>query len=136
MRELLFTLPFALPSLNVRDRQHWAVRSRQKRDLAREVMVAIGGPRHYPRPPFAIARVTVWRHSANLLDPDNLPSSCKNLLDVLRAPVPKSNPHGLGIIADDNPNCLDLIVRQIKAPRGSQFTRVHVARIDAMQAAA
>jgi hypothetical protein len=135
MRELLFHLPFALKSLNVRDRQHWSVRQREKQHLAQEVMAAIGGPRHYPRPPFAAARVTVWRHSAGALDADNLVASCKPLLDVLCAPSQR-HPAGLGIVQDDAPDVLQLVVRQSKAPRGKQFTRVWIERLDAGSVAA
>jgi hypothetical protein len=135
MRELFFTLPFALPSLNVRDRQHWATRGRQKKRLAQEVMAAIGGPRHYPRPPFASARVTVWRHSPGALDADNLAASCKPLLDVLCSASPR-HPGGLGIIQDDAPGVLQLVMHQQQAPRGTQFTRVWIERTDVARAAA
>ena len=128
-REVSFVLPFLLPSLNVRDRQHWAERHRQQVMLQQEVMVAVGGPRHYPRPPFARARVTVVRISTGQTDPDNLAASTKGLLDVLKARSER-NPLGLGIIVDDNPARLELVVRQQHAPSlKEQATAVRIEEL-------
>ena len=86
MDEIKFVLPFATESLNVRDRKnHWQ-RSRDKRNIGVEIMAAMGGPRHFPRPPWRKVRVTVVRCSAGRLDKDNAFASVKSAPGVaLRA---------------------------------------------------
>jgi hypothetical protein len=123
-----FVLPFALESLNVRDRKHWARRSRDKRDISLEVMAAIGGPRHFPRPAWARSKITVVRSSAGRLDRDNLYASTKALLDVLCARSPR-HPTGLGIIEDDSEAHIDLIVKQSIAAPGDGSTAVRIERL-------
>ena len=128
MRSLSFILPFATESLNKRDRKHWAVKRSDKTRLANEVRVGIGGPRYFPHPPFARARIVVERCSAGQLDPDNLAASCKGLLDVLCLPS-RTHPTGLGIIVDDSPAHIELVLRQSPAPRGSASTIVTVEEL-------
>ena len=123
-----FALPFALSSLNIRQRTHWAELSKQRKVLLQEVMAAIGGPRYYPRPPFDRARVTVVRCSAGQLDPDNLAASCKPLLDVLCVGSP-THPGSLGIIEDDNPRQCELVVKQNAVGRGDSATLVMIEHL-------
>jgi hypothetical protein len=128
-REINFVLPFLLPSLNVRDRQHWAVRRRQMLMLQQEIMAAMGGPEHYPQPPFSRARITVTRISTGKLDPDNLAASVKGLLDVVKMRSER-NPLGLSFIVDDDPARIELIVRQQHAPsRKEQATAVRIEEL-------
>jgi hypothetical protein len=127
LRTVAFVLPFVLESLNVRDRKHFAERHRAQDRLCMEVMAALGGPRHFPRPPIAWCRITVVRHGKRLLDPDNLAASNKGLLDVLCERSAR-HPHGLGIIRDDHPKLITLDVRQRQAT-GDPVTAV---RIDEM----
>ena len=115
--QIAFTLPFATESLNVTLTKHWARRSGDKRDMAQEVMVAIGGPRHYPRPPWRHVAVSICRYSRGTLDQDNLYASVKPILDALCASS-ATHPHGLGIIEDDRPDLLTLEVTQAKAAKG------------------
>ena len=136
MRRIVLTLPCLLVSPNVALRQHWAERRDERKHLHDEVMVALGGTRHLPRPCFARARVTVWQHRVSLMDPDNLTAACKALLDVLQ---PRSDRHPLGIstgiIADDSAECCELVVRQIKeAHRSDQRTVVVIEELDAIVA--
>lgn len=130
MREIVFVLPFALTSLNVRDRQHWAERHRAQDQLHLEILAAIGGSRYLPRPPFARARVTVSRHSAGRLDTDNAHAACKGLLDILCIRS-RTHPLGLGIITDDNPGDCELHVQQGVAPPGQASTAVRVEELPA-----
>lgn len=123
-----FVIPYALPSLNVRDRQHWAKRGRDKSDLSMEVLAAIGGPRHKPFPPWSRVRVTVVRASSGKLDRDNLYASCKSLCDVLCVRSPR-HPTGLGICIDDNEAAMDLKVSQTSASPGAGSTLVRVERL-------
>lgn len=122
---IAFVLPFALTSLNVRQRTHWTELSRERKRLIMEIMVAIGGPRYFPRPPFARARVTVVRSSAGQLDPDSLAACTKPLLDALCL-ASNRHPGSLGLIEDDNPRQCELVVRQTAAPRGAGATSVLV----------
>ena len=122
----IFKLPFALPSLNVQLRTHWAVRQRKQASMMQAVLVAIGGPRYRLSEPIPRARVQVQRYSSGTLDPDNLAASCKGLLDVLcRAST--THPYGLGFIEDDSPAHLELIVTQEKCKRGMGSTVVSIA---------
>lgn len=131
MREVVFVLPFALPSLNVRDRQHWTVRSQQTEQISQEVMAALGGPAHYPRPPFDRAHVHVVRQSSGELDTDNLYASCKPLLDALCVRS-KAHPLGLGIIVDDNPRHCELTASQSWQPKGNAATIVRVEELESL----
>lgn len=130
-REIAFTLPFALASLNVRQRTHWAELHAEQQRMGQEVMAAIGGPRYYPRPAFERARVTVLRLSAGQLDPDNLAAACKPLLDALCMRSPR-HPTGQGIIIDDASDRIELVVRQGDAGRGDGATMVRVEDLGAM----
>lgn len=128
-RELAFVLPFALPSLNVRDRRHRYQHGSDKKQMNLEVLAAIGGSRYLPRPPFNKCRVTVVRCSSQRLDPDGLGAVCKNLLDVLCLQS-LVHPSGLGIIVDDNPKLLTLVVEQSTAAPGKGSTAVRVESLD------
>ena len=75
------------------------------------------------------ARITIERHSAGVLDVDNLYGGCKPLIDVLKPMDPKRNPFGLGIILDDKPDNLELIVRQVKSTRAAACTVVTIEPI-------
>ncbi len=121
VRALEFELPFALESLNIRDKQHWSKRRRRKIALKQQVMAAIGGPRYFPNPTWRKARVTVTRCSAGELDTDNLYASFKNLGDSLIA---------LKIIEDDTPEHLILDMHQSIAPRGKGSTIVRIEPLD------
>lgn len=121
MAELAFTLPFCLESLNVRDRKHWSKRAKDKQNLNQEVMVAIGGPRHFPRPAWRHVEVHVVRCSAGRLDTDNLYASFKSLGDVLKE---------LGIIEDDRAGWLSLDMKQDNAPVGEGHTIVRIVHLD------
>lgn len=120
MNEIAFSLPFALESLNVRDRKsHWQ-RSRDKRRLFLEVLAAIGGNRHFPHPAWRHVRVTVVRCSAGRLDTDNLYSSFKGLGDVLKQ---------LNIIEDDRSEWLTLEMTQSDAAPGQGATCVRIEHL-------
>jgi hypothetical protein len=121
VNELAFTLPFLLPSLNVRDRQHWSKRSSGKQILSQEVMAAIGGPRHFPRPAWRHVKVTVVRCSSGRLDTDNLYASFKSLGDTLKE---------LKIIEDDRSDWLSLEMKQSRAAPGEGSTVVRIEHID------
>lgn len=121
-----FDLP-PLPTLNVLMRMHWATRRTAERKIGR--MVA-GLTFDLPTgaPPYEKARITIIRHAVRDVDPDGLPAISKLLLDVLQ-PRSKWHPCGLGIIAGDDPEHLDLIVNQQRCKRADARTAVLIERI-------
>ena len=114
LRGVSFTVPFALPSLNTSLRTHWAKRGRERDALIKEIIAAVGGPAHYPRPPFARCRLTVVRHGKRLLDADNLAASVKHLADALCLPT-RRHPGSLGFIVDDSAGTCEIVATQVKA---------------------
>lgn len=123
-----FTLPFCLPSLNRALRVHWSERHRQMVALNQEIMVAVGGPHWYPRPPFARARVTAVRISAGELDTDNLFASCKQILDILKLRTER-NPLGLSFIVGDEPSRCELVAKQQRGARKEGATVVRIEEL-------
>lgn len=94
--------------------------------MAWEVKVALGTQR--VAAPFARAKVTIERRSVGTPDQDGLVGGCKDLIDAL-LPASKIHPCGLGIIRDDNPACMDLVVRGLKVRRTEQCTVVVVEEL-------
>lgn len=127
-RVLEFVLPFALATLNVRDRRHRYQHGSDKKQMNLEVLAAIGGSRYLPRPPFERARVTVVRCSSQRCDPDGLPATAKNVMDVLCVSSP-IHPTGLGVIRDDSGKHIELVVRQSPAPPGRGCTTVRIEEL-------
>lgn len=124
-RVIRFSLPLLLPSLNESLNQHWAKRRAFKGDLAWLVWAALPRVAKVTPLPFPKARVTVTRcSSGKAMDDDNLAGSVKPLLDVL-----KVNKAGFGIITDDNPECCELIVKQLKVRQREQCTEVVIEEV-------
>ena len=76
------------------------------------------------------ARLTIirqWGKRGRAFDPDNLVASCKLLIDCLKEPKGRST-YGLGIIKDDSPADIELLVKQEKSLDG-----VHRAIIEMSQ---
>lgn len=125
---LRFELPVALPSLNIRDRQHWAHRHKASDDLWWLVVEGLRTQRFDPGLPLKRARMTVTRYSAGMLDADNAVAACKSLLDILCVKS-RVHPNGLSIITDDDPAHCELVVKQERAPRGKQKTGVVIEEL-------
>lgn len=118
---LTFTLSAPTPSLNGSRssrnwRAVWAERKRMQKGWAWDIALRLMPARPEP---LQRARVTIYRHSVGTLDQDNAVGGCKALVDVLKPPG-KRNPHGMGLIVDDTPDCLELVVKQIKVARRSE----------------
>lgn len=120
MNQITFTLPYALPSLNIRDRQHWSDRKRDKDRMHYEIMAALGGPRYFPRPPWRYVKVTINRSSSKRLDPDNLAASAKSCLDCLVK---------MKVIEDDRSEWLTLEMAQSDAAPGQGATCVRIEHL-------
>ena len=135
MRAITFILNKPAPSLNEllrMDRRHWSVRRKFKKQLAAEVLMALREAGHgLPASPMRRVRLTVERGSAGTLDDDNLTGGLKELVDVLVWPT-RRNPHGLGLIVDDNRECIvERDYQQAKAPPKKGFTRVCIEELPA-----
>jgi Holliday junction resolvase RusA-like endonuclease len=91
------------PSLNVYLHQHWRDRSKVRDEWCELVMAAACGQ---PRPPLGYKRVTVTLYLRRLRDLDNAYGGIKPLVDALRL---------RGLIEDDAPDCIELVLRQHKA---------------------
>ena len=99
---IVLDIPRATPSLNATRWKHWRVAYREKQLWQQEVRAARLKAGHYRPVAPRRARVTVERYGREL-DPDNFVGGLKSILDSLRLE---------GLIADDNPNSLELVPRQ------------------------
>jgi hypothetical protein len=126
LRRCTFTLGFAISSLNVTLRQHFAERGRDQKMLYFSVLEAAHWPRVLPRPAFAKARVTVTRISPRTLDRDNLFGAAKALVDILK-PRSERNPLGVGLLIEDSPDRCELHVEQ---EIGDAATRVLIEELE------
>lgn len=111
------TFEYQFESLNKMMRTHWAVRKKRQEEL----MAAVDYSAPRPLPKFkGKTRLTIirqWGKRGRAFDPDNLVASCKMLIDCLKEPKGRSK-YGLGIIPDDSPDHLELLVKQEKSPDG------------------
>lgn len=109
-------------------RMHWSKRMKHQRALAWEIRMATMNSR--PVVPFQRARVRIERHSLQTPDFDGMVGGFKHLIDCLLPPSSK-HPVGLGIIVDDNPDCLRLTAIAMKvARRADQKTVVVIEDIN------
>lgn len=105
------------PTLNRSLRQHWRERLRDTRALAWEVRAALGR-RGVPAVPLERARVVIERRTAGTQpDHDGLVGGIKGLLDCLLPCHEKRRPYGLGLVRDDSPQHLDLVVKGVRVAR-------------------
>ena len=127
---IAFSIPMLLP-ITPNERKHWAAKLKDKRLITARVALATVQWRNVE--PLERARVTVTRYSvgAKRPDRDNLYSSCKFLLDCLCVRS-KTHPNGLGFIADDDDDHLELLCRAARAPsKQQQRTEVLIQRNEA-----
>ncbi len=125
MRHIKFTIPEPTPLLNVWQRMHWAKRGRVAKGFAWMVREALGP---ITVDPMQKCKVTITRHSAGSPDTDGLYGGLKPLLDCFVV-CTKRNPHGLGIIQDDNPDCMELEVFAVKCKQKEGKTVVEIQEI-------
>ncbi len=136
LRVIRFDLPEPTPLLNVTLRQHWQKRRQAGKGIAWEVKVAMAKAKQpIPPEPFQRARVTIIRRSVGTPDRDGLVGGVKALVDCLLHPGPVRmvkgkprclHPNGLGIVQDDGPDRLELVVKaervRSKADIGTSVT--------------
>lgn len=123
-RVIDITIPMRLPTLNEMLRMHWATRKRLHRGLSGEVLIALRALNQAPAQPIARCSIRIERHSPRSPDPDNLVASVKPLLDVLQ-PGSARHKYGLGVILGDDAGTIrELAVMHVKAPPGTERTRI------------
>lgn len=115
-------IPIRTPTLNVWQRMHWAKRGRLGRQVATEIWAALGGK--LPERPLKKCRIRIERVSTQEPDADGLHASSKVLLDALQPPS-KRHPYGLGIIVDDNSECVTSLEVKHVAGKASK-TRIWI----------
>lgn len=121
-----FSLLDPLPLLNVWERMHWHKKKRVKRGMAWQIHRQIG---KLPDRPLAQCEIEVDRYSSGREpDQDNLSASVKGLLDILKK-CSTRNMLGLGLIADDSPECIKRqTIRHVPCARGEERTFVRIYR--------
>lgn len=127
---LVFTLPEPTILLNEWQRLHWSKRRKHNEQLAWAVRIALQQAGYRPGAPIPMCRIAVTRVSLMLPDWDGLYGGLKPLLDTL-VPYSKRNPHGLWVIADDNPRVIvDLQARPaLTKARARQRTEVVITPV-------
>ena len=102
----IIALPLKIKSLNVLNREHWAVKRRSKQEYQIFIrnqmrLKKIGNCNHKQK-----FKLQIISYRKKLLDKDNLYGGCKGLIDALISE---------GFIFDDSPEYIDLTVEQHKA---------------------
>lgn len=124
--QIILRLSRPLTLLNARDRMHWSKKRAEKNNIAWEIRAQI---QKLPAQPIEKSSVTVWRHSVQIPDQDNLQASVKSLLDVLQ-PNSKKHPFGLGIIAGDDPAHCKILVFHMRATTfAAQHTLIRIVEL-------
>ncbi len=102
----IIALPLKIKSLNVLNREHWAVKRRSKQEYQIFIrnqmrLKKISKCNHKQK-----FKLQIISYRKKLLDKDNLYGGCKGLIDALISE---------GFIFDDSPEYIDLTVEQHKA---------------------
>ena len=107
----ILDLPIRIKSRNILDKEHWAVKSRSKK----EYCILIRNQMRLNKIPKAEKKkyeICIISFRKRELDYDNLVGGCKHLIDALIHE---------GFIYDDAPDYINLNIRQIK---GSEYKTV------------
>ncbi|WP_444919343.1 hypothetical protein ACJJID_00130 (plasmid) [Microbulbifer sp. CnH-101-G] len=130
MRTIEFTLPEKTILLNEWQRLHWRKRKAHAERLALLVVSTLQVQKiRRPSEPFRHCQIDIVRGSSSLPDWDGLYGGLKPLLDTFVVRTMR-NPHGLGLIDDDNPRCVvSLNARPEKARPGLGFTEVSITEV-------
>ena len=126
-RRYRIELEYQFESLNKIMRMHWAVRKKRQEEVWAMVEYAAPAPVMKFEGKARLTIIRQWGKRGRAFDPDNLVASCKLLIDCLKEPKGRST-YGLGIIKDDSPADIELLVKQEKSPDG-----VHRAIIEMSQ---
>lgn len=127
---LSFSLPKIMPSANKMLHLHHIKRWEYAKSLSSEVAAAIGWDWLAGHEPWERARVSITRRTLQLLDPDAQGTAAKVLIDTLLKRS-TTHPWGLGVLVDDSPDRMALVLRQVRvAHRAEMGTDVSVERMD------
>jgi len=105
LNTIRLTIAETLPTLNMLLRLHWSKRRRIQSRVSQLVWLEMQRQGLRPASPITRCRIRIRRYSRRSPDVDSLPSTGKLLLDVLQ-PASRAHPQGLGVIADDTPECI------------------------------
>lgn len=134
---LTVAIPITLPTLNVLLRMHWAKRRKLQEEVAWMLRSEMGVVFRYPssgrartewlaKIPLKHCRIRIVRHSRREPDPDGLDSTAKLILDALQ-PCSKTHPFGLGIIENDNRECIGK--PEVVHAKGSNATVITITEV-------
>lgn len=113
-RTVAFELRGVTPTLNEIRHMDMHTYRRLREGLAWQVRAALNGVGYFAQPPMLRAAVAIARYSMGSPDHDGVTGGMKPLLDCLVMPS-VSHPNGLGVILDDRPACLVLVVASGRA---------------------
>lgn len=133
---LTVAIPITIPTLNVFIRMHWAKRRKLQEEVAWILQAAIDSATRRGRQvhraewiakiPLKHCRIRIVRHSRREPDPDGLDSTAKLILDALQ-PCSKTHPFGLGIIENDNRECIGK--PEVVHAKGSNATVITITEV-------
>ncbi len=127
---IIIEVPEPTPLLNKWQRMHWTKRRRLTEWFSWLIRQNLG---YTPKQPIQHCIVIIERHSVGLPDWDGLYGGLKPALDCL-VRCSKVNPHGLGIIEDDNPNVIQsLQAIPCKSKRGEGKTVIRIINLEEMR---
>lgn len=121
------TINETLPTLNTLLRLHWAKRRRIQSRVSQLVWLELRRQGIRRDIPIAKCRIRIRRYSRRSPDVDSLPSTGKLLLDVLQ-PSSRTHPQGLGLIADDTPECI--VDYQVEHAAGKNRMDIEIEAVD------
>jgi hypothetical protein len=133
-REINITIPEPTILLNQWQRMHWTKRKKYHEDLYWKIRIALKEEGYSPavplETPMAMCKIEIDRYSDGKADWDGMLGGLKPLFDTLVVKSTK-NPLGLGIIEDDNPDCILQcpVLRQHKSTRKAASTVVTITEI-------
>jgi hypothetical protein len=109
--------------LSMNARLHWAVRHRWTKAWQAAVEGELWAhKRKLGQLPMAHARITITLCSVRLLDTDNAYAAVKPVVDALTV---------FGVIEDDRPDCIELVVKQQRVPHKVEETvLLNIERIE------
>lgn len=122
-----FSIPYALKLPNTTNGRHWIAAHGYRKRLGEMVAEAVKPWQGHA--PMERAKVTITRWSVGIADQDGVVASVKPLIDLLLVRS-KVHPHSFGLITDDDPKHIELVVTGAKATsRKEQRTHIMIERL-------
>jgi len=133
VKEIKFEIPVATPMLNTFLNWHWSKRRKHTAEMALLIKEALGLRVINTHKPFKKCIVIIERHKGPSAcgypkqDWDGLIGGLKGLLDAMTV----EHKHGVGLIEDDNTDCIVATptVIRVKAPKGTEKTVVKIMEV-------